>query len=223
MVKLYSIEGNIGSGKTTFIKFLTEYSSNKKNLIILPEPLALWENIVNSDGDNVLTSLYKNQERNALNFQIIALFTRRKLLVETMENALNLEKQLGEEVIILSERTLKSDYHIFATMLHNQKKLSDHDFTAYKFLYNEYSEEFKLSKAIYIKTSPEICHQRVDVRSRNGEDHISLSYLKDCDKAHEDFYNVYLSTIDCKIINNDHNFHDDTYEQQIKEIIEYLF
>ena len=37
--KIYSIEGNIGSGKSTIIKILKEHFKNNNNIIFLLEPV----------------------------------------------------------------------------------------------------------------------------------------------------------------------------------------
>ena len=38
---------------------------------------------------------------------------------------------------------------------------------------------------IYLKTSPEICLQRIKKRGRKGENNITLEYLKSCHEYHE--------------------------------------
>ena len=39
---------------------------------------------------------------------------------------------------------------------------------------------------VYIKASPEICLERVNIRAREGEN-IPLEYLKECDKYHDEW------------------------------------
>lgn len=41
------IEGNIGSGKTTFLKYFKKY----ENTMVVPEPVELWRNVC---GTNLL-------------------------------------------------------------------------------------------------------------------------------------------------------------------------
>ncbi len=62
---LLSLEGNIGAGKSTFIKIL------QKNLIniyeTIPEPVAEWQNI-SGKGGNLLELLYSDPKRWAYTF-----------------------------------------------------------------------------------------------------------------------------------------------------------
>ena len=59
------IEGNVGSGKSTFLKLLQE----KGHQIIL-EPVNEWCNLFNKNGKNLLEEFYGNQERYAYTFHI---------------------------------------------------------------------------------------------------------------------------------------------------------
>ena len=47
MVYIFSIEGNIGSGKSTFVKMLNEniIRINGKNMIFIQEPVDIWNSI----------------------------------------------------------------------------------------------------------------------------------------------------------------------------------
>ena len=63
MVHIISIEGNIGSGKSTFVRLLNNYYqgenvSNKK-IYFLEEPVNIWETIKNEDGNNIIECFYK--------------------------------------------------------------------------------------------------------------------------------------------------------------------
>ena len=64
---IFSIEGNIGSGKSTFCKYLKEYFSKYYNeawnskVIFVDEPVDVWESIKDTDG-NLLEHFYKSPE-----------------------------------------------------------------------------------------------------------------------------------------------------------------
>lgn len=45
-----AVEGNIGSGKTTFL----DYCAGRKNLTVHPEPIEKWRNV---RGENLLVSI----------------------------------------------------------------------------------------------------------------------------------------------------------------------
>ena len=61
MTIIFSIEGNIGSGKSTLVKKLKNYL--KKHyynyyIIYLQEPVKIWESIKDSKGDSILKKFY---------------------------------------------------------------------------------------------------------------------------------------------------------------------
>ena len=63
MTIIFSIEGNIGSGKSTMVKKLRNYL--KKNyynyyLIYVQEPVNIWESIKDSKGDTILKKFYQS-------------------------------------------------------------------------------------------------------------------------------------------------------------------
>ena len=57
------VEGNIGSGKTTF---LDNFEDQKKDIEIFAEPVDKWRNV---QGHNLLEMMYKDPERYSLLFQ----------------------------------------------------------------------------------------------------------------------------------------------------------
>jgi deoxyadenosine/deoxycytidine kinase len=48
---------------------------------------------------------------------------------------------------------------------------------------------------VYVKTEPQKCHNRIHKRSREGEEHIPLDYLVNCDKYHNDMLDK--EKVDC--------------------------
>ena len=71
MSVVFSIEGNIGCGKTTLLKILEK---ELPTVSIINEPLGEWESI--GGKVNLLDQYYKNPERWGLTFQQFTLFTR---------------------------------------------------------------------------------------------------------------------------------------------------
>ena len=68
-----SIEGNIGSGKSTILKIIRERFTS---LQILDEPLAEWQNIGEKKNINLLEMYYKDSKRWGFTFQIFAFMSR---------------------------------------------------------------------------------------------------------------------------------------------------
>lgn len=74
---------------------------------------------------------------------------------------------------------------VFAKMLHDQGHIEDVNFQIYMKWFDNFIEECQLSRVVYVKTDPELCHERITKRSRVGESCIPLSYLQDCHSYHE--------------------------------------
>jgi deoxyadenosine/deoxycytidine kinase len=78
---------------------------------------------------------------------------------------------------------------VFAQMLYDSGKLEYLQFQIYLKWFDSFVNEYPISKIIYVKTSPEICHYRITKRSRQGEDIIPLDYLDNCGAYHENMLN----------------------------------
>ena len=222
MVRICSIDSNIGAGKSKIIENIFIKVKDNKKYIFVPEPLDDWKKIILSDGCDFLTSYYDNISSNALSFQMVALFTRREAMNKKIEEAKKIEEEIGEEVIIITERTIMSDFYTFTKMLITQGHINEHGKIAYEMWFNIFSKEIELSKSLYIRISPNLCRDRISIRNRIGEDSISLKYLKDLDKEHENFYENYLITIDCKVISNEFKLDSAEYNSMIGDIIKFF-
>ena len=61
---IISIEGNIGSGKSTLVASLKEYFPH---VILLQEPVEEWNTIKDSSGVTILEKYYSNQSKSNSN------------------------------------------------------------------------------------------------------------------------------------------------------------
>ena len=59
MVKIISIEGNIGSGKSTVVHNLEQKLKNNKDYVFLREPVDIWETIKDQYGKTILENFTK--------------------------------------------------------------------------------------------------------------------------------------------------------------------
>ena len=178
MKLIISIEGNIGSGKSTLIDIL---KNTNKNIIYLPEPVNIWNEIKDTSGVSILEKYYKDQQRYAFSFQMMAYITRLSLIRKTLKSA-------PEDCIIITERSIYTDREIFAKMLYDAGKIESIEYSIYLRWFDEFSETV-LNGIIYIQTTPETCLTRINLRNRKGEESIPLSYLEDCHRYHEDWIN----------------------------------
>ena len=192
--KLISIEGNIGSGKSTIINFLRTFDSD--NVIFVDEPVDEWTSIFDSSGKNALELFYENKEKNSFWFQILAYITRLRNLLKVLEKSQN--------KIIVSERSIYTDHYVFASMLYESNYLSEMEWKTYKYWFDTFDKVTSLDAIIYVNTSPEECLKRINERSRVEEqDKIPLEYLQSCHKKHEEW--IYNSNIHQVLINGNNN------------------
>ena len=168
-----AIEGNIGAGKTTIYEHLKRhFESSPSRVVFMPEPVDIWETIRDASGKTILEKFYTDPKY-AFPFQIMAYSTRLAMLRKTIRE--NPECQL-----IMCERSLEADHNIFAKMLFESGKIEDVEYQIYELLFQDTATEFRLNGAVYIDSSPEVCHQRIAKRSRAGESGIPLDYLTNC-------------------------------------------
>ena len=195
---LISIEGNIGAGKTTILKMITDmYSTSQDKIVFLKEPVELWYNIKDESGKTMLENFYENPKKNAFAFQIMACVTRTSIIKNAMNENKNCE-------IVLCERSIEADSKIFAKMLYDDGLMSKMEHSIYMLLYNENIADYSVDGIIYISTNPDKCHERVQKRNREGESNIAMDYLVKCDKYHMDWL------LDDHIENNSHILELDT-------------
>lgn len=186
-VFLISIEGNIGSGKSTFLRMLTS-AEKRPNVIFLPEPVHIWESIRDpATGESILSKFYANQERYAFSFQIMAYISRLAEIRRAIRVALADPELAGQPIVIIMERCLLTDRHVFAKMLHEQGAIEPINYEIYLKWFDEFACELPITSVFYVRTSPEICHDRVARRSRDGEGGIPLDYLRACHNKHEEW------------------------------------
>ena len=60
---LISIEGNIGTGKSSLVRMLEEKYKYNDAIVFIQEPVNEWLNLKDTDGENILEKFYKTQER----------------------------------------------------------------------------------------------------------------------------------------------------------------
>lgn len=175
---IISIEGNIGSGKTTIIENLKKRFENDASVIFLTEPVDIWEKIKDKDGKTILSKFYEDPEKYAFPFQVMAYATR----TEKISNA---KKENPDAKFIICERSLEADNNIFAKMLKDDNKIEDINYQIYEHFYKSRKEENNVDAVVYIDASPSKCLERIQKRSRTGEAGISYEYLQTCRDYHD--------------------------------------
>lgn len=175
---LLSIEGNIGSGKSTVLKKLKD---EYPDWVFVDEPVNEWLALKNGHGESLLEVFYKNKTRWSYTFQNAAVLYRYKKLKQALDS---LQVQEKPHVIIM-ERSLETDRQIFCAMLHKdgfidplEKKLYEDWFAHLNAMLPE------VDGYIYINTGAKLAFERVAKRAREGESIIPLEYLEELETYH---------------------------------------
>ena len=71
-------------------------------------------------------------------------------------------------------------------MLYDSQMIEDVNYQIYLKWFDTFAEEFPINGVVYISSDPNVCKERIQKRSRTGEDGISLNYLKECNKYHDE-------------------------------------
>jgi deoxyadenosine/deoxycytidine kinase len=182
--KILSIEGNIGSGKSTLLENLRSYYNDDTHIVFLREPVDEWEKIKDNQGNTMLKKFYADQEKYSFAFQMMAYISRLKILRDTVKEILLNPTQ---QYVIITERSLYTDKHVFAKMLHDQGNIESVCYQIYLNWFDEFTKDFPINYTVYVNTDPQVCYNRIHKRAREGEEVISLIYLQDCHKYHEEF------------------------------------
>ena len=162
------ISGNIGSGKTTQMSVLKELLKTYDNMELITEAVDEWLQ------EGWLQNFYQNPEKWSFSFQLRVLLSQIQVPKEDKEKILIIERSPQTTQMIFGQQ-LYEDGHIH---------IMEHE------LLNRYAFEMGWIPDIfiYIKTEPEVCHQRVKERSRETENLIPLEYLKKLHDKHESLH-----------------------------------
>jgi len=209
-----SIEGNIATGKSTFIKIL-EDASAREDWEITPEPVSTWTQIDGQNGEassggNLLKLFYDDAPRWSYTFQSYALLSRMRL----QRAPFGLRTQAR-----LSERSIHSDRYIFARNCFETGLMSETEWAIYQdwstYLLDSLGE-LQLDGFIYLRADPDVCAKRMSKRGRPEEQGVTVEYLKQLHEKHErwlhhkEFHGeeimdgIPILEIDCNM-----EFHDD--------------
>ena len=169
------VEGNIGSGKTTFLEILRK----NEMLQVITEPVEEWRNI---GGHNLLKLSYENPTRWSYLFHSLVQLTMTKN---------HLLKIPSTKQIKIMERSLFSNRYCFTKLLHDTGKLLDSEFVVlcewFDFIANGdlIQGGIGIDLIIYLKTSPTIAFGRANARARKEENMVPLKYFEQLHYLHE--------------------------------------
>ena len=182
---LVSIDGNIGSGKSTTWDLLKEAYKTRDDVHFVEEPVGSWSNIKDAAGVPILTNFYKDKKAYAFRFQMMAYISRLSLLRQMVRETPGCR-------VIITERSVETDRNIFARMLYDSGDIEYDEYTIYNMWFDEFVRDLPVAGLVYIRADPETCMQRITKRGREGES-IPLEYIKKCHDYHDAWINGYMT------------------------------
>ena len=163
MRKTIAIAGNMGSGKSTLVEFLS------RTYAVSPfyEP---------NEQNPYLPDFYRDMRRWAFHSQVYFLSNKFRLHQE-------LDSTPGVSIL---DRTIFEDAEVFAKALRQMRRIDERDWETYQDLYRAILEAIQPPDLmIYLRCSMRTLRKRIRLRGRAMEQDVPLSYLKRLESLYE--------------------------------------
>ena len=199
--KFIAIAGNIGAGKSSLLDFLT----SSYDISPFYEP---------NDENPYLPDFYKDMKRWAFQSQLFFLSNKFRIHQEA-------DRVPG---VVIQDRTIFEDAEIFATALHQMRKIDTRDWQTYWNFYQTILQAIQPPDLmIYLRCSMRTLRKRIRLRGRQMEQDIPLSYLKRLECLYENWIGNY-SLSEVLVLESDQlDFvHDLVDRQDVRQRIEAL-
>ncbi len=171
---MYLIEGNIGVGKSTFLRLMQEQLPEIQAIF---EPVNAWSS--SETTQSLLGNFYTNTPRWSYTMETFTMFAR-------IKDHLNEHPHLSK--LTIGERSLYSGYYCFAKNGYLQGQMQDIEWSLYSQWFDFLVPRINTPTGfIYLKSDPEKCFERTVKRNRTGESNIPLEYFKQIHHRHEEF------------------------------------
>jgi deoxyadenosine/deoxycytidine kinase len=167
--KFIAIAGNIGAGKSSLLEFLT----STYDVVPFYEP---------NDANPYLADFYGDMKRWAFQSQLFFL-----------SNKFRIHQQADRTPgVVIQDRTIFEDAEIFATALHQMKKIDKRDWQTYWAFYQGILQAIQPPDLmIYLRCPIRTLRKRIRLRGRTMEQDIPLSYLKRLERLYEAWIATY--------------------------------
>jgi deoxyadenosine/deoxycytidine kinase len=167
--KFIAIAGNIGAGKSTLLQFLT----STYDVAPFYEP---------NDANPYLPDFYQDMRRWAFQSQLFFLSNKFRIHQEA-------DRTPG---VVIQDRTIFEDAEIFATALHQMRKIDSRDWQTYWSFYQTILQAIRPPNLmIYLHCPIRTLRKRIRLRGREMEQNIPPAYLKRLQTLYEQWINDY--------------------------------
>lgn len=168
---IVSIEGNIGSGKSTMLNYFQKY----KDVELVPEPVAQWCDV---KGHNLLGKLYEDPKRWSFQFQSYVQLTRLQLLTKPTDCSVK-----------IIERSIQNNRFCFLENARKEGSLCGAELEVLFSWYNwlDTNLGIPLDLIVYLRTSPEVAYNRLRERGRKEEAGVPMDFMEGLHQSYEDW------------------------------------
>lgn len=168
-MKHLAIVGNIGSGKTTLTKMLSDHFN--------------WQATFESTDDNpYLADFYEDMQTWAFHLQIYFLNNRYQQVRQIQSS----------DIPVVQDRTIYEDAHIFASNLHQSGILSERDFHNYYAMYQSIiGAVTPPDLLLYLKADLPKLQQQIQKRGRDYEADMDPAYLANLNDLYDNWIGRY--------------------------------
>ena len=161
--KFIAVAGNIGSGKSSLVQFLT----STYHVAPFYEP---------NDENPYLADFYADMRRWAFHSQMFFLSNKFRMHMEV-------DRAAG---VVVLDRTIYEDAEIFATALYQMRKIDKRDWNTYRDFYETILATIQPPDLlIYVRAPIRTVRKRIKLRGRAMEQNIPLAYLKRLERLYE--------------------------------------
>ncbi len=194
--KFIAVAGNIGSGKSSLVQFLT----STYHVAPFYEP---------NDENPYLADFYADMRRWAFHSQMFFLSNKFRMHLEA-------DKTAG---VVVQDRTIFEDAEIFATALHQVRKIDSRDCLPGGLPSSIQPPDL----LIYVRAPIRTLRRRIRLRGRAMEQNIPLSYLKRLEGLYEQWVASYEASEVLVLESDKLNYVNDLIDRQdVRERVEAL-
>ena len=201
------IIGNIGAGKSTLVKAAKEapYCNILMEHFPSLKDCASVHSFKEEFNPNVLDAYYTDPVKNAFLAQV-------EFLNGRLERQKEIESCMG---IVLEDRTLAEDYHVFGKAQYNMGSMTKTEFESYQRTFNLMYEKVRQPDVVvYLRASVDTLLERIAKRGRVSEKKITREYLSLLNELYEEFISRHV-TCPVVVINADAKMDIDLYLEQV--------
>ena len=215
---MYLLEGNIGVGKSTFLKLVKE---QVPGLNVVGEPVDKWEE--QNSKQSILENFYTKPTRWAYTMEGYTAACRVRNLMNNPPSSTSLE---------IFERSVYSGHYCFAKNSYLTGLMDKLEWKIYEEWFDFLVAPLKNKPKgfIYLKVDPKTALSRVLKRGRSSEETVTQEYINQIHQRHEDFLvektdilpaikDVPVLTLDCNSDFEDQQFSMDRHIEKLVDFV----